>query len=143
MTCSSLGTIQDKQDAIIQNFQLLAGDRETMLHYIIELGEQMPPLAEQYKTEAYRISGCLSAVWLQHRLEGGQLFFEADSNTAITKGLISLLINILSGQPAQAILQSNLYFIERIGLHQFVGSQRSGGLASMLQRIKLIAAHSI
>jgi cysteine desulfuration protein SufE len=143
MKYPSPSTIETRQDEIIQAFKLLEDDREAMLHYIMELGEQMPPLANEHKTEANLIKGCMSAVWLKPCQQGDRLFFEADSNTAITKGLISLLIRILSGETAQAILQSNLYFIQGIGMHQLIGSQRTGGLASMLQQIKLIAAQQI
>ncbi len=139
MSQQDLQTIQAKQDAIIQAFETLSGDREAMLYYIMELGEQMPPLATCYKTEANLIEGCMSAVWLKHNQQGDRIVFEADSNTAITKGLISLLVQVLSGQTSQEILHSDLYFIERIGMHQLIGSQRSSGFAKMIQQMKAIA----
>jgi cysteine desulfuration protein SufE len=110
----------------------------------MELGEQMPLLDEAYKTDANLIKGCMSAVWLQHSQQGDRLFFEADSNTAITKGLISLLVRVLSGQPVKDILQADLYFIERIGMGQLIGSQRSSGFASMIKQLRVIAvAHQL
>jgi cysteine desulfuration protein SufE len=144
MTDQPLSTIQAKQDEIIQAFQALEGDREAMLYYLMELGEQMPLLDEAYKTDANLIKGCMSAVWLQHSQQGDRLFFEADSNTAITKGLISLLVRVLSGQPVKDILQADLYFIERIDMGQLIGSQRSSGFASMIKQLRVIAvAHQL
>lgn len=127
------------QDKIIESFQALAGDRESMLHYIMELGDKMPPLAEKYKTEHNVIKGCMSTVWLTYKKQGDQLFFEADSNTAITKGLVSLLISVLSGQRINDILHTNIYFVDRIGMSQLIGSQRSSGFASMLKQLRIIA----
>jgi cysteine desulfuration protein SufE len=139
-----LSTIQAKQDELIQAFQALEGDREAMLYYLMELGEQMPPMDEAYKTDSKLIKGCMSAVWLNYHQQGDRLFFEADSNTAITKGLISLLVRVLSGQPNSAILQTDLYFIERIGMNQLIGSQRSSGFASMIKQLRVIAmAHQL
>jgi cysteine desulfuration protein SufE len=127
------------QEQIIQEFQFLEGDREAMLHYLIEIGEKLPPLEDIYKTEVNKIPGCMSSVWLTYRLQDNWLFFQADSNTSITKGLISLLIRVLSGQPIEAILATNLYFIEKIGMHQLIGSQRSSGFANMVKQIRMIA----
>jgi cysteine desulfuration protein SufE len=127
------------QQQIIQEFQFLEEDREAMLHYLIELGEKLPPLADTYKTEQNKIPGCMSSVWLIYKQEGNRLYFEADSNTAITKGLISLLLRVLSGQPIESILATDLYFIEKIGMHQFIGSQRSSGFANMVKQIRMIA----
>lgn len=144
MNDQPLSSIQAKQDEIIQSFQALECDREAMLYYLMELGEQMPPMDEAYKTDANLIKGCMSAVWLKHSQQGDRLFFEADSNTAITKGLISLLVHVLSGQPTLAILQADLYFIERIGMNQLIGSQRSSGFANMVKQLRVIAmAHQL
>ena len=126
------------QDEIIAAFQVLADDREATLHYLMELGEKMPPLADQYKTEHNRIRGCMSTVWLVHKAQNDRLFWEADSNTAITKGLISLLVRVFSGQTIPDILQTKLYFTDSIGMYQLIGSQRSSGFASMLKKIKEI-----
>lgn len=127
------------QDEIIEAFQVLADDREAMLNYLMELGDKMPPLADQHKTEHNLIKGCMSTVWLVHQVKNGQLFLEADSNTAITRGLISLLVRVLSGQTIYDILRANLYFIDGIGMRQLIGSQRSSGFASMLEQIRMIA----
>lgn len=139
---TSLLTPHAIQDELIQEFRFLEGDREAMLHYLIELGEKLPPLPAADKTEQNKIEGCMSTVWLSSKLVGDKLSFQADSNTAITKGLISLLIRVLSGQSISTILHTELYFLEQIGMSQLIGSQRSSGLASMIQQIrKLAEAH--
>ncbi|ACE06351.1 hypothetical protein Aasi_0997 [Candidatus Amoebophilus asiaticus 5a2] len=127
------------QEQIVQEFQFLEGDREAMLHYLIEIGEKLPPLEDIHKTEQNRIPGCMSAVWLTYKRQDNRLFFEADSNTSITKGLISLLLRVLSGQSIEAILATNLYFVEKIGMHQLIGSQRSSGFANMVKQIRMVA----
>jgi len=127
------------QEEIIQEFQFLEGDREAMLHYLIEIGEKLPPLEDIHKTEQNRIPGCMSTVWLTYKQQDNRLFFEADSNTSITKGLISLLLRVLSGQRIEAILATNLYFVEKIGMHQLIGSQRSSGFANMVKQIRMVA----
>jgi FeS assembly SUF system protein len=129
----------DIQQEIIQEFQFLGGDREFMLQYLIELGETLPTFPETEKTEQNRIQGCMSTVWLSCKPEGGKLYLQADSNTAITKGLISLLVRVLSGQYTATILRTELYFLEQIGMNQLIGSQRSSGLANMIQQIRKLA----
>ena len=110
-----------------------------MLTYLMELGNQLPLLAPQHKTAQNTIQGCLSTVWLVYKQQGDRLYFEADSNTAITKGLISLLVRVLSGQRVADIMAADLYLLERLGMHQLIGSQRTSGFASMVKQIKLIA----
>ena len=135
----NLRTINQIQDDIIVSFQMLAGDRESMLTYMMELGNKRPSLHEQYKTDEYAIPGCLSKVWLAHQQKDGILTFQADSNTAITKGLISLLVQVLSRQRAIDIIDAQLYFIEEIGMNQLIGFQRANGFSQMLKQIKLLA----
>lgn len=139
MTSVTLLSPHDIQNEIIQEFQFLGGDREAMLQYLIELGEKLPPFSVSEKTEQNKIQGCMSTVWLSCKSEGGKLYFQADSNTAITKGLISLLIRVLSGQSISTILHTDLYFLEQVGMNQLIGSQRSSGLASMIQQIRKLA----
>jgi FeS assembly SUF system protein len=129
----------ETQNQIIQEFQFLGGDREAMLHYLMELGEKLPPFPATDKTEQNKIQGCMSTVWLSCKPAGDKLYFQADSNTAITKGLISLLIRVLSGQSIATILHTDLYFLDQIGMNQLIGSQRSSGLASMIQQIRKLA----
>lgn len=139
MPTENVSSVSEIQDNIIEEFQSLEGDREGMLTYIMELGEQLPALEKQHKTDHNIIRGCLSKVWLTYRRQDDRLFFTADSNTAITKGLLSLLLRVLSGQKIDVIVNTNLRFVQHIGLTQLIGSQRSGGFASMVKAIKLIA----
>ncbi|MGK7394044.1 MAG: SufE family protein [Candidatus Cyclobacteriaceae bacterium M3_2C_046] len=132
-------SINQIQDEIIEEFSILGDDRESVIFYIMELGHKLPPLDDQFKVENNIIKGCQSKVWLITRLEEDRLFFNADSNTEITKGLISLLIRVLSGQDLNSIINSQLYFIEKIGMHKVIGSQRSNGVASMIKQMKLYA----
>jgi len=105
----------------------------------MELGKKLEPLKDEYKIDENLIRGCQSKVWLTAELKDDLLLFSADSNTEITKGLISLLIRVLSGRKVNEILNSNLYFLERIGIGNIIGSQRSNGLLSMIKQIKLYA----
>ena len=123
------------QEEIIVNFAALGDDREAMLHYLMEVGEQLPPLAEKYRTPAYAIAGCLSTVWLVCEQKDDRLYFQADSNTAITKGLIALLLKVLSGQTIADILGADLYFMQKLQLQDLLGAQRSNGQASMVKQI--------
>lgn len=127
------------QEEIIQEFQTLKDDRECMLTYIMELGEQLTPMNALYKNEHNTIKGCLSKVWLTYTRQDDRLFFEGDSNTAITKGLIGLLLRVFYGQKIDDIIHANLYFVGRIGMTQLIGFQRSSGFANMMKEMKLIA----
>ncbi len=132
-------SIEEIQDEIIDEFALLEGDRETTTFYIMELGEKLPSLDESLKTEEHIVKGCQSKVWLVPERAGDRLTFEADSNSAITKGLVSLLVRIFGGQRAEDILEADLYFIDRIGMNRFIGTQRSNGFAAMIKQMKLFA----
>jgi cysteine desulfuration protein SufE len=129
----------DIQNEIIEEFSFLGDDRESIIFYIMELGQKLPPMDEQHKIEQNIIKGCQSKVWLQASLQGDRVLFEADSNTDITKGLISLLIRVLSGQTVDDIINADLYFIEKISMGQIIGSQRSNGLVAMIKQMKLYA----
>jgi cysteine desulfuration protein SufE len=132
-------SISEIQDGIIHEFSLLDGDMEMTVFYIMELGQKLPEMNEGYRTEENIVKGCQSKVWLTAKFNDGKIFFMADSNTAITKGLVSLLVRIFNGQPADAILNSNLYFMQRIGMERFIGTQRSNGFAAMTKQMKLYA----
>lgn len=132
-------SISDIQNEIIEEFSFLGDDRESTIFYIMELGQKLPELNNTYKVEENIIKGCQSKVWLHAKLEGDRVIYEADSNTEITKGLISLLIRVLSGQNVDNILNTDLYFIEKIGMGQIIGSQRSNGLIAMIKQMKLYA----
>lgn len=131
--------INDIQDEIIEEFSLLENDMESTIFYIMEMGSKLPPLEDKYKVEEHIVKGCQSKVWLISSFENGKVIFKADSNTDITKGLISMLIRIWSGRSPEEILGSDLYFVERIGMKKVVGSQRSNGFASMIRQMKLYA----
>ncbi len=132
-------TINDIQTQIIDEFSLLDGDMEMTVFYIMELGQKLPALADEKKVEDNVVKGCQSKVWLAAKLEDGKVFFEADSNTAITKGLVSLLVRIFSNQSPEDILNADLYFMKKIGMERFIGTQRSNGFAAMIKQMKLYA----
>jgi cysteine desulfuration protein SufE len=132
-------TITDIQQEIIEEFEILAGDRESTIFYIMELGQRLPSLESQFQIEENLIKGCQSKVWLVSDFRDGKVYFRADSNTEITKGLISLLIRILSERTPEEIVQSDLFFLQKIGMNGIIGSQRSNGLASMIKQMKLYA----
>jgi cysteine desulfuration protein SufE len=134
-----MSSIRNIQDQIIEDFELLADDREATLFYLMELGDKMSPLPEEYKKEENLIKGCQSKVWLHADFKDNRVLFEADSNTDITRGLISLLVRILSGQSPDNIINADLDFVEKIGMGQIIGSQRSNGFASMIKQIKMYA----
>ena len=132
-------TINQIQDDIIKDFSLLDGDIEMTVFYIMELGQKLPEMPETDKTDDNIVKGCQSKVWLTASLEGNKVHFSADSNTAITKGLVSLLTRIFNGQTPEDILNAGLYFMSRIGMDRFIGTQRSNGFAAMIRQMKLYA----
>jgi cysteine desulfuration protein SufE len=128
-------TIQELQDSIISDFELF-DNWDDKYNYIIELGKKQPALDAQYKTEENLVRGCQSQVWLHAYTKEGKVFFEGDSDAIIVKGLVSLLIKVLSGHPPQEIAQADLYFLEKIGLQQHLSMTRANGLASMIKQMK-------
>jgi cysteine desulfuration protein SufE len=132
-------TINQTQDEIISEFSLLDGDMEMTVFYIMELGQKLPDMPEVDKTEDNVVKGCQSKVWLTAKVDSDKVYFAADSNTAITKGLVSLLVRIYNGQTPDAILNADLYFMQKIGMERFIGTQRSNGFAAMIKQMKLYA----
>lgn len=132
-------SVTETQDEIINEFSLLDGDMEMTVFYIMELGQKLPAMNESDKTEENIVKGCQSKVWLTATLHEGKVLFSGDSNTAITKGLVSLLIRIFSGQSPETILNTDLYFMNKIGMDRFIGTQRSNGFASMIRQMKMYA----
>ena len=132
-------SIVQHQDEIINEFSLLDGDMEMTVFYIMELGQKLPVMPEADKTEENIVKGCQSKVWLTTELKDGLVYFSADSNTAITKGLASLLVRIFNGQAPESILNTDLYFMQKIGMERFIGTQRSNGFAAMIKQMKLYA----
>ena len=123
---------------IVDEFSLFE-DPMDKYDYIIDIGKQLPPLDEQYRTDEYIVKGCQSKVWLHPYTEGGKVYYQADSNTVITKGIIGLLTRVLSGQKPQDIVDTELGFIDRIDLRAHLSSQRSNGLNAMIKHMKLYA----
>lgn len=132
-------TTNEVQDEIISEFSLLDGDMEMTVFYIMELGQKLPEMSTEEKSEMNEVKGCQSKVWMTARLEKDVIHFSADSNTAITKGLVSLLIRIFNNQSPESILNADLYFMKKIGMERFIGTQRSNGFAAMTKQIKLYA----
>ena len=132
-------SINQIQLQIIEDFEFLGDDKESIIFYIMELGQGLPSLPDQHKVENNIIKGCQSKVWLITKFEEDRVLFVADSNTEITKGLISLLIRVLSGRSPDEIIDADLFFVEKIGMSQVIGSQRSNGFAAMIKQMKLFA----
>ncbi len=132
-------SIDQVQDEIINDFSLLEGDMEMTVFYIMELGQKLPEMPEADKSDENIVKGCQSKVWLTASLNENKIYFQADSNTAITKGLVSLLTRIFNGQRPDDILRADLYFMGRIGMERFIGTQRSNGFAAMIKQMKLYA----
>lgn len=131
-------TLQEAEQQIINEFELFE-DWMDKYNYIIELGKELPLIEAQYKTEQYLISGCQSQVWLHADFTDGKINFTADSDAIITKGIINLLIRVLSGRTPQEILDCSLDYIDKIGLKEHLSPTRSNGLVSMIKQIKLYA----
>ena len=135
--------INTTQKEIIEEFKILDQDFEMSLNYLMELGARVPLIKEKHKVEENIIKGCQSKVWLTYTLNNKGFTFSGDSNTEITKGLLSLLIRIYSNCSPKEIIDSNLFFIEKIGLNRFIGTQRSNGLKSMENKFKIFALSNI
>ena len=131
-------TIHQIQDEIIEEFSAF-DDWMDKYSLLIEMGNELPLLDAQYKTANNLIEGCQSRVWLQADYSDGKVIFRGDSDAVIVKGIISLLIKVLSGQGPDEILSADLYFIEAIGLKEHLSPTRSNGLVSMLKQMKLYA----
>lgn len=133
-----MNTINELQDEVVEEFNEFT-DWMDKYQMLIDLGNDLKPLEEKYKNEQNLIDGCQSRVWLQCDYLDGCLVFTADSDALITKGIIALLIRVLSGHTPQEILDADLYFIEEIGLRQHLSPTRSNGLLSMVKQIKSYA----
>lgn len=130
--------IQEIQDEIVEEFEFLT-DWEQKYQYIIDLGKDLPPFPEKYRNQDHIVKGCQSQVWLHAEKENDRLHFQADSDAFIVRGLVSLLMRVYDNQPADDILNQDLNFVERIGLHTALSPTRSNGLASMVKKIKTYA----
>ena len=131
-------TINEKQDEVIAEFSDF-DDWMDRYQLLIDLGSEQPPLEEKYKTEQNLIDGCQSRVWLQADLVDGKLQFRAESDALIVKGIVALLVRVLTDHTPQEILDADLYFIEAIGLREHLSPTRSNGLGAMLKQMKMYA----
>ncbi|HPV88067.1 MAG TPA: SufE family protein [Bacteroidales bacterium] len=131
-------TIKDKQAQIVEEFSFME-DWMDKYEYLIELGRKLPPLEDASKTEKNLIKGCQSRVWLDVKREDGRLYFRADSDALITKGIVSLLVIVFSGHTPREILDADISFIDQIGLREHLSPTRANGLLSMIRQIQMYA----
>ncbi len=131
-------TIQETEDEITEEFALF-DSWDDKYEYIIDLGKRLPRLEDEYKTDSNKVKGCQSTVWLTAQEEDGRLLFKADSDAIIVKGLISMLIRVVSGHTPDEILETKLNFIQNIGMTTHLAQTRSNGLLSMVRQMKNFA----
>ena len=131
-------TINAQQDEYVADFEFLE-NWEQRYEYIIDVGTKLPPMEEKYKTPDNIIKGCQSTVWLHGEFKDDRVYFAADSNTQIIKGVVAMFVFVFSGHTPKEILDADIYFVEKIGLQKFLTGNRSNGLVAMLKQIKLYA----
>ena len=131
-------TINELQDEVIEEFSDF-DDWMDKYALLIDLGNSLPPIEEKYKTNENLIEGCQSRVWLQADYRDGRIWFEAESDAIIVKGIVSLLVRVLSGRTPDEILNADLYFIDRIGLTEHLSPTRSNGLVAMVKQMRMYA----
>ncbi len=130
--------MDERQNEIIEEFAIFE-DWLDKYNYLIELSETLPPISDAHRTDQYVIQGCQSRVWVDAELREGAVYFSADSDAIITKGIIALLIRVLNGRTPQDVLESDLYFIDAIGLSENLSPTRSNGLLSMIKQMRMFA----
>ena len=126
------------QEDIIEEFSIF-DEWLDKYDYLIELSDTLPAIADEHRTDNYVIKGCQSRVWVDVRLEDGKVYFAADSDAIITKGIIALLIRVMNGRTPQEIIDLDLYFIDAIGLGENLSPTRSNGLVAMIKQMKMYA----
>lgn len=131
-------SIDEIQDEIIDEFSVF-DDWMDKYALLIDLGNSLPPIEEKYKTNENLIEGCQSRVWLQADYRDGRIWFESESDAIIVKGIVSLLVRVLSGRTPDEILNADLYFIDRIGLTEHLSPTRSNGLVAMVKQMRMYA----
>jgi cysteine desulfuration protein SufE len=131
-------TIQQIEEEIVEEFSFL-DTWDEKYEYIIDLGKRLPDLEDKFKVEENTVKGCQSTVWLVASYENGLVHFKADSNTVITKGLISMLVRVLSGHTPDEIIDAKLEFIDKIGMTTHLAQTRSNGLRAMVRNMKTYA----
>jgi len=132
-------TIAEIENEIIDEFELFGDDWEGKYEHLIELGKSLPKIEESLKTEDRIIKGCQSKVWLHSEKKNGVIIYTADSDAIITKGMVALMVRVLSHQKPQDIVDANLDFINKIGLTEHLSLTRANGLVSMIKQMKLDA----
>ncbi|MDR0510449.1 MAG: SufE family protein [Rikenellaceae bacterium] len=131
-------TTDEVQDSIVEEFAMF-GEWMDKYNYLIELSDTLPAIDAAHRTESYLISGCQSRVWVDAELRDGRIYYTADSDAIITKGIIALLVRVLSGRTPQEAVDTELYFIDRIGLRENLSPTRANGLLAMVKQMKLFA----
>lgn len=131
-------SIREREREIVEEFEFF-DDWMGRYEHLIEQGKALPPIDERYKDEAHRIHGCQSQVWIHADVDGGKIYYTGDSDAMITKGLVAILVRVLSGQPAEAIATADLAFLDEIGLKEHLSPTRKNGLSGMVRQMKLYA----
>ena len=131
-------TINEIQDELVDEFSFL-GDWMEKYEHIIQLGKDLPLIEEKYKKDENLIKGCQAKVWLHADYKDGKIFFTGDSDAIITKGLVSMVIRVLSGHTPEEIVHADLYFVDKVGLREHLSVTRSNGLVSMIKQMKMYA----
>ncbi len=131
-------TISEIESQIVSEFSMF-DDWMDKYNYLIELGKSLPVIEEQFKTDQFLITGCQSKVWLHASLKEGKVIFTGDSDAIITKGIVNLLIRVLSNQTPNDIIEAKLEFVDQVGLKEHLSPTRSNGLSSMIKQMKLYA----
>ena len=132
-------SITEIENEIIEEFELFGDDWESKYEHLIELGKSLPKIKDEYKTDDRLIKGCQSKVWLHSEKLGEQIVYTADSDAIITKGMVALMVRVLSYQTPKAIIANELQFIGKIGLTEHLSPTRANGLVSMIKQMKLDA----
>lgn len=133
-----MDSLQKVQDAIIEEFAVY-DDWMDKYNYLIEVSKELAPIDAKYKTNENLIKGCQSRVWLNGEFENGEVIFSADSDAIITKGIVALLVRVLSGRTPDEILNADLYFVDKIGLKENLSPTRANGLVSMIKQMRMYA----
>ena len=128
-------SLKEAAEELVQDFDLFEGWADKY-EYIISLGKDLPNMKAEKKVEDNVVKGCQSLVWLTAEAKNGKVFFEADSDAIITKGIIALLVKVFNGQPASEIVNNDLFFIDQIGLKEHLSPNRSNGLVAMIKKMK-------
>ena len=138
---TQVSSVANEQEQVIEEFAQFT-DWSDKYQYLIDLGKELAPLDPKYKSDLYAVKGCQSKVWVHAEVRDGRIYLQADSDAVITKGIIALLIRVLSGQKVEEVAAAELYFIDAIGLKSHLSPTRSNGLKSMIQHIKSYARHT-